>query len=44
MCYGCSAERSFPITANTQNGALGEKSIHSYPATTFGDAETTVSI
>lgn len=44
MCHSCSVKRSFPIAANAQNGALGEKSIHSHPAKTFGDAKTTVSI
>lgn len=41
----CSSfKRPFSITTNTQNGAVGEESLHTYTSTTAGYEEATISI
>lgn len=41
----CSSfKRPFSITTNTQNGAMGEKSLHTYTSTTASYEEATISI
>lgn len=44
MCHGSRVERPLSFTANAQNGALGEKSVHPHPSKTFSHAKTTVPV
>ncbi|KAJ4437993.1 hypothetical protein ANN_13932 [Periplaneta americana] len=44
MCYGCGAQRTFPVATDSQDGALGEESFHTHLTKIAGYAAPSVSI
>lgn len=42
MRHRCRPQRPLPLAADPQNGTVGEKSLHTHSAETFGHAEAPI--
>jgi hypothetical protein len=44
MCYGGGAQRTLPVSTDSQDGAMGEEGFHTHPATSAGNEAASVPV